>query len=104
MRRRASLRASGELGVDDRPPVLYLRSFNDDSLRIWLNPLSSPSARFDLVTSMPRRRFEEMITWQLWKVGPVFAVSQPDQHGQPVGAARERLGWCIVAERHSRVA
>jgi TM2 domain len=89
-RYRDSVRATGLASVDPRPPVLYLRSFGDDRTGVWVHPLSSPS-RYDLFIGPPRRRFEELIAWQLWQHGPMVAVNPPDRRSQPVGAAREQL-------------
>lgn len=86
----ATLRASELLSRDDRAPVLYLRSFKDDALRMrtdragrrtWLDRLTAPA----------RERFEQVIAWHLWSYGPVVAISRPGSAGQPIGAAREEL-------------
>jgi hypothetical protein len=66
---------------DQRPTVLYLRSFSDDELRVrihmsdrrnYLENLASVLLR--LVFVRMTDRFEEVLVWQLWHHGPVIAV------------------------------
>jgi hypothetical protein len=75
---------------DPRPPVLYLRSFTDDRLRLWTATLGRPSLveRFT-----PRRldRFEEVLVRHLSRYGPVIAVNPPGTRLAPLGAARETI-------------
>jgi hypothetical protein len=89
-RRLAAAQARSLLEHDDRPPLLYLRSFGDDDLRLrvaiahrgavlrWLSP-----RRFE--------RFEEVLVRHLTAVGPVTAVNRPGTRLTPLGAARESL-------------
>ena len=75
---------------DPRPPVLYLRSFTDDRLRLWTATLGRPSLveRFT-----PRRfdRFEEVLVRHLSRYGPVIAVNPPGTRLAPIRAARETI-------------
>ena len=75
---------------DPRAPVLYLRSFTDDRLRLRTATLGRPSLveRFT-----PRRfdRFEEVLVRHLSRYGPVIAVNPPGTRLAPVGAARETI-------------
>ena len=75
---------------DPRPPVLYLRSFTDDRLRLWTATLgrSSLVERFT-----PRRfdRFEEVLVRHLSRYGPVIAVNPPGTRLAPLRAARETI-------------
>ena len=75
---------------DPRPPVLYLRSFTDDRLRLWTATLGRPSLveRFT-----PRRfdRFEEVLVRHLSRYGPVIAVNPPGTRLVPLGGARETI-------------
>ena len=75
---------------DPRPPVLYLRSFGDDRLRLWRATFGRPSLveRFT-----PRRsdRFEEVLVRYLSRYGPVIAVNPPGNQASPLGAARETI-------------
>ena len=78
------------LAVDHRPPVLYLRSFDDDTL-----PLATiASARrpfFELLSFRGRDPFEEAVAWELATYGPVVAVGRPGRSLASLGAAREHL-------------
>lgn len=77
---------------DKRPPSLLLRSFQDDLLL-----LKPPWYR--------RGRqwvFEELLTGQLWCLGPVIAIGRPGEHLPPVGAARDYFTddtWQTAAEQ-----
>ena len=75
---------------DPRPPVLYLRSFGDDRLRLWAATLGRPSLveRFTLRRS---DRFEEVLVRYLSRYGPVIAVNPPGTRLAPLGAARETI-------------
>ena len=78
------------LAVDHRPPVLYLRSFDDDTV-----PLATiASARrpfFELLSFRGRDPFEEAVAWELATYGPVVAVGRPGRSLASLGAAREHL-------------
>jgi hypothetical protein len=78
------------LAVDHRPPLLYLRSFADDTL-----PLATiASARrpfFELFSFRGRDPFEEAVAWELATYGPVVAVGRPGHSLASLGAAREHL-------------
>lgn len=84
---------------DPRPPVLYLRSFGDDRLRLWTATLGRPSfiERFS-----PRRfdAFEEVLARHLARLGPVIAVNPPGTELPPLGAARATLD---PADWHSAI-
>src|SRR6185369_11282459 len=75
---------------DPRPPVLYLRSFTDDRLRLRAATLGRPSLveRFT-----PRRfgRFEEVLVRHLSRYGPVIAVNPPGTRLGPLRAAQETI-------------
>ncbi len=83
--RRHSLQNVDEtLQHDQRPPVLYLRSFLDDRLtmsartangRVW-------AERFSPHT------FEEVVCDHLWRYGPVVALGMPGDRLPPLGAVR----------------
>jgi hypothetical protein len=75
-RRLAMLSADEVMRTDERPPVLYLRSFGDDRVKIrsrrsgrrfWLEGLGGPS----------HERFEEVLAWHLWTYGPLVTIAQP---------------------------
>ena len=75
---------------DTRPPVLYLRSFGDDALKLWTATFGRSSL---LERFTPRRfdAFEEVIARHLSLTGPVIALNPPDTSLPPLGAARETL-------------
>lgn len=99
-RRLGSIDARRLLERDSRPPVLYLRAFGDDRLRLWTATLgrSSLIERFTL-----RRfdRFEEVLVRHLSQYGPVIAVNPPGTKLAPLGAARQTI---VNAEWHAEVA
>lgn len=72
--------------LDQRPPVIYLRSFDADSRAArtntaaiwrWLFPMSKTS-----------RTEEEVMTEALSHFGPVIAIGKPGEVINPLGAAR----------------
>jgi hypothetical protein len=106
--RRARAHARTALGSarqDERPPILYLRSFDDDALSVP----SVHSARrpfFELFSLRGRDAFEEGIAWELAAHGPVSAVGRPGRSVVSLGASRELLdpqAWQeAVAERMAK--
>src|ERR1700733_326017 len=75
---------------DERPMVLYLRSFGDDRLRLR----SATLGRGSLIERLGLNRFdsfEEIIARHLSKIGPVVAINPPGTKLAPLGAARENL-------------
>lgn len=89
-RRLAAVDANRATQRDTRAPVLYLRSFGDDSLKLWTATLGRPSL---LERFTPRRfdTFEEVIARQFSATGPVIALNPPGTKLAPLGAARETL-------------
>jgi len=96
-RRIAAVNARQLMLRDPRPPVLYLRAFGDDRLKLWTATFGRPSLveRFTL-----RRfdRFEEVLVRHLSRYGPVIAVNRPGTKLAPLGAARQTIdsataGW-----------
>ena len=89
-RRIAAVHARQLMLRDPRPPVLYLRAFGDDRLKLWTATFGRPSLieRFTL-----RRfdRFEEVLVRHLSRYGPVIAVNRPGTRLAPLGAARETI-------------
>lgn len=83
---------------DSRPPILFLRSFRDERIRLqhprttWLGRISQ-SVR-------PRNELEHLVLDQFSPSGPVVTVGNPQDAFPRYGAAREYLshqGW------HARV-
>ena len=91
--------------ADKRPPILYLRSFEEDRLKV-----SAPSLRRTLAERLlgrRMRRFEEVLAWSLSRYGPVTAISPPGRKLATLGAAKMTLpheGWQSEIERMSREA
>jgi hypothetical protein len=77
--RYGAVTATELLDTDRRAPVLYLRSFEDESLR------ALPSGDME-------DRLEIILTETLSLVGPVVAVGDPADDLPPVGAARDYFG------------
>jgi hypothetical protein len=88
--RLAAVRAQTRMRADPRPPVLYLRSFGDDRLRLRV----ATYGRAAFVERLTPRRlapFEQVIARHLSHAGPVIAVNRPGTRLAPMGAARETL-------------
>jgi len=89
-RRLAAVDAYDLMQRDTRPPVLYLRSFGDDELKLWTATFGRSSL---LERFTPRRfdAFEEVVARHFSRTGPVIALNPPDTKLAPLGAARETL-------------
>ena len=76
--------------LDQRPPILYLRSFHDDALPL---PSVVSARRPFLELFVPRGSdpFEEAVAWELAPYGPVVAVGRPGRSLASLGAARDHL-------------
>ena len=85
---------------DPRPPVLYLRSFGDDKLRLRTATFGRPSL-IERFTPSKFDRFEEVLVRHLSRYGPVIAVNPPGTRLAPLGAARETIE---PADWHAAVA
>jgi hypothetical protein len=84
-RRQVALRLKEVRKLDGRPPVILLRSFEDDNL-----PLET---RFRMLWffSAAQEAFtlEEYVVTSVWRCGPVIAIGNPRETLHPLGAARE---------------
>lgn len=84
--------AEDVLRRDKRAPVLYLRSFADDGHVIPLDPqkavYESVGFRGPFAITKKLETFEEYLTRVFKKLGPVIALSTPNQGLPPAGAAR----------------
>lgn len=94
------------LAADPRQEVLLLRSFQDDSLVVRMHRTARHSP-IELASTELFDRFEELIAWSLWRIGPVVAIGQPTTEGhlQPLGAAREFYSddtWQVGAQTRMR--
>jgi hypothetical protein len=75
---------------DARPPLLLVRSFQDDNLEL--------EPRFEYFGKLVRKRvtLEEFVVSHLLTLGPVIAIGRPHEDLSPLGAAREYVfgpGW-----------
>ena len=94
--RKEAMLPGGELvKTDNRPIVLYLRSFHDDT-KIKLRARATDGRI--LLERLVKISFEELVTDHLWGFGPVLAIGNPGTRGRtaPLGAARDYVpdtGW-----------
>ena len=87
MRRRRVLAQGAEIVVrdDGRPPVLFLRSFKDDTVKL---------RQYQLWAGMQqvyKIRFEEALAGMVGPYGPFLAVGEPSEGLPQLGAARAYL-------------
>lgn len=75
-RRRSTIVAPDLLTYTSEPPIIYLRSFADDELKLG-HGLGE------------RGSVEEAITSAFAYLGPVIAIGRPGESARPVGAARD---------------
>jgi hypothetical protein len=89
----AALRVAEIRKLDTRGPVLFIRSFSDDSL-----PLDRQAGivKFFAPTTLT---LEECVVNRSWAVGPVIAVGKPKEDLGPLGAAREYLEGDVWRDR-----
>jgi hypothetical protein len=82
-RRTLVLRSAEVRDRDQRPPVLFVRSFADDLLEL--------EPRFEYFGRLIRKRLtlEEFVVGRLMTLGPVVAIGKPGEALSPLGAARE---------------
>jgi hypothetical protein len=73
MRRLAVASSTDMLRTHDRPPVLYLRSFGDDTFKLRAR---STNGRIWL-KALWRLRFEEVLVDHMFRYGPVVAIGRP---------------------------
>ena len=88
MRRRESIQAAGNLlESDPRPPVVYLRAFQEDGTVRPVRLRDAQTPAFPGVILHNYTTFEEELAIQVTKVGPFVALAQPRQLPE-LGAAR----------------
>ena len=90
-RRLAGLEAASVVDRDERDPILYLRSFGDDDLKVRAHGGAQRHSPLERFGPRRRERFEEVIAGCLWAHGPVVAVGEPGERLAPIGAARTNL-------------
>ncbi len=89
-RRLAAARARALMQQDPRKPLLYLRSFGDDHLKLRM-AIYGPLGLLQRLSPRRFARFEQVIARHLAIAGPVVAVNRPGTRLAPLGAARESL-------------
>ncbi|MFE7719308.1 hypothetical protein ACFU44_09720 [Nocardia rhizosphaerihabitans] len=105
-RRMAAQHADEALAADKRRQVLLLRSFQDDELRMRMHR-SARHSPVEVVAGQAFERFEELLAWSLWRIGPVVAIGQPGEDLPTLGAARAYFPgdddtWKQAVRSHSR--
>jgi len=80
-RRMRAIPAEQQLEDDNRPPVLYLRSFEDDDLL-------DPTPRMIPMGDFFPRRYEESLVKPLQKIGPMLSIGRPGNKLPMLGGAR----------------
>jgi hypothetical protein len=76
--------------IDKRPPVLYLRSFDDDKTKVR-TVTSGRKPFIDMLAPRFYDKFDEIIDWSFSTYGPVIAVGRPGSALRTLGPALERL-------------
>jgi hypothetical protein len=84
-RQELALRVQEVRKLDDRPPVLLLRSFEDDNFVL----APRPRLLWFLHAAKEASTLEEYVVNWIWKLGPVIAIGKPGENVSPLGAARE---------------
>ena len=81
----AALQVAEIRKLDERNPVLFIRSFSDDSRRL--------ERRFGIVKFFAPKTLtlEEAVVNRSWGVGPVIGIGKPGEKLGPLGAAREYI-------------
>jgi hypothetical protein len=78
-RRHYVLRADKLLQLDDRRPIIFLRSFADDNVRLWGK---------GIVGKLRRRTIDEAIRSVCEQIGPFVAIASPKTKLPRLGAAQ----------------
>lgn len=84
--RNALLTFEDLVAADKRPPVLFLRSFGDDSFSLR-RPRQDFLSRVATGGYSPKN-IDELLVEQFWWIGPPLALGAPHIEGAPYGAAR----------------
>jgi hypothetical protein len=83
-KRKTAMRGSERRAIDRRSPILFLRSFDDDMMKM-------ESAGSSSKANLGRRglTFEQIIENNLSAFGPFVAIGRPQETLAPLGAARD---------------
>lgn len=84
-KRKSALSGTAVRQIDCRPPVLLLRSFDDDMMIVVRG------ARYSRSTDLHRKgmTFERVVQDHLSPFGPFIAIGRPEEPLSPLGAARD---------------
>jgi hypothetical protein len=84
-KRALSLRVQEVRKLDSRPPVLLLRSFEDDNRLLS----ARPRLLWFFHAAKEASTLEDYVVNCVWKLGPVIAIGKPGENISPLGAARD---------------
>ena len=87
---RALARVGWREWTTEAPPIVYLRSFEDDDVQL-ANVVSARRPFLEFFTLRGRDAFEESVAWELSCYGPVLAIARPGHSHVSLGAARVHL-------------
>jgi hypothetical protein len=99
-RRRVRLSANELLAADDRPPILFLRSFRDDQVSLPFSPKRTWLGRM-LALWQPRQPCDHLLLDEGTPLGPVVALGSPRDRVPPYGVSRgyfENKNWQQAVE------
>ena len=86
----AVARIGWRVWATDAAPIVYLRSFDDDDVRLP-NVVSARRPFLEFFTLRGRDAFEDSVAWELSAYGPVIAIARPGGSRMSLGAARAHL-------------
>jgi hypothetical protein len=101
-RRLGQRHARAILDQDRRPPVLFLRSWVDDHLRMRAHR-TGRHAVLERLSFRRWDRFEEILVAEVWRHGPVVGLAEPGTRLPPLGAVRQAESdqdWVRVVEQY----
>ena len=87
--------AETALCTDERCPILYLRNFGDDKMRLRAGRFSRRGL-LGRISPWRTRSFEEVVFSRLGSLGPVIAANPPGKRLPALGTAKMTLpldGW-----------
>lgn len=73
-----------QVTLDPRPPILFLRSFEDDQVSLPSQGALGAILRFGAA----RERLDHLLVQQFSRHGPIVAIGRPGEKDLPFGAAR----------------
>jgi hypothetical protein len=84
---RARARSGWRERAMSAPPIVYLRSFEDDDVQL-ASVVSARRPFLEFFNPRGRDAFEESVAWELSCYGPVLAIARPGGSSASLGAAR----------------